>query len=212
MGTVPYPGRVDDATLVHLAAAGDREAWAGIYDRYADRLHDYCFSILRDRHEAEDALHDAFVVAAGRIDQLRDPSRLRPWLYAICRTSALARARRRARAVPTEGAADMSPAAVDEPGAEQAELARLVQDAAGGLAARDRAVLDLHLRHGLDGADLGEALGVDAHHATVVLSRVRDLVERSLGALLVARTGRRECPELDRLLAGWDGGLSPLLR
>ncbi|MGQ0520987.1 MAG: RNA polymerase sigma factor [Actinomycetota bacterium] len=203
---------MDDATLVHRAAAGDRAAWAGIYDRYADRLHDYCCSILRDRHEAEDALHDAFVVAAGRIHQLRDPSRLRPWLYAICRTSALARARRRARAVPTEGAADMSPAAVDEPGAERAELARLVQDAAGGLAARDRAVLDLHLRHGLEGAELGEALGVDAHHAAVLLSRVRDLVERSLGALLVARTGRRECPELDRLLAGWDGGLSPLLR
>lgn len=214
MGCVPYRVGVEDAALVHRARAGERDAWSAIYDRYADRLHDYCWSILRDHHEAEDALHDAFLAAADRLPQLRDPDRLRPWLYAICRTQALGRARRRSKVVPTEGAGDMT-AAVEPapaPAAEHAELAALVHDAAGGLAPRDRAVLDLHLRHGLDGADLGEALGVGAHHATVLLSRVRASVERSLGALLVARTGRRECSELDALLAGWDGTLSPLLR
>ena len=213
-------GPVDDTELVHQARGGSRAAWGEIYDRYADQLHDYCYTILRDRHEAEDALHDAFMAAAGRLDQLRDPARLRPWLYAICRTQALGRARRRGRVVPTEEVVGVSggPGATATPPvgpaerAEQSELARLVQDAAGGLAPRDRSVLALHLRHGLDGADLGEALGVDAHHANVLLSRVRDQVERSLGALLVARTGRQECPELDRILAGWDGGLTPLLR
>ena len=30
-----------------------------------------------------------------------------------------------------------------------------------------------------------------------------------LGALLVARTGRRACPDLDMLLDGWDGELTP---
>ena len=203
---------MDDATLVHRAATGDREAWAVIYDRYADSLHDYCWSILRDHHEAEDALHDSFMAAAAKLPQLREPSRLRPWLYSICRTQALARTRTRSRLVPTEGTDDMTPPSADQPVAEQHELARLIQDAAGGLAPRDRAVLDLHLRHGFEGAELGEALGVNAHHATVLLSRVRDQVERSLGALLVARMGRKDCPELDRLLAGWDGRLSPLLR
>jgi hypothetical protein len=108
----------------------------------------------------------------------------------------------------------MTPATFDDVtgGAEGAELRTLVWDAAAGLPADDRALLDLHLRQGLDGADLGEALGVSAHNATVRLGRVRDLVERSLGALLVSRTGRRDCPELDGLLAGWDGGLTPLLR
>lgn len=56
------------------------------------------------------------------------------------------------------------------------------------------------------------ALGVKEHHATVLLGRVREHVDRSLGALLVARTGRRDCRELDELLSGWDGSLSPLLR
>ncbi len=92
---------MDDAALVAAARRGDQAAWGTIYDRYADRLHDHCWSILRDEHEAADALHDAFVNAARALPQLRDPSRLRPWLYAIARNEAFRRHRQRARVVPT---------------------------------------------------------------------------------------------------------------
>lgn len=206
---------MDDAQLARRAATGERAAWGEIYDRYADRLHDYCFSILRDRHEAADALHEAFLTASTKIGQLRDPERLRPWLYAICRTQALAMVRHRSRETPSDSVSDMAeliPMFSAADGVEVQELRRLVWEAAGGLAPRDRSVLDLHLRHGLEGKELGEALGVNPHHATVLLSRVREQVERSLGALLVGRLGRRDCPQLDELLAGWDGSLTPLLR
>ena len=88
---------MDDAALVQAARSGDGAAWGAIYDRYADKLHDHCHRILRDRDEAADALHDAFLAASAHLDQLRDPSRLRPWLYSICRHEALKRARRRDR-------------------------------------------------------------------------------------------------------------------
>lgn len=208
----PYARSMEDAELARRAADGDQAAWAAIYDRYADRLHDYCHSILRDRHEAADALHDAFVTAATKIGQLRSADRLRPWLYAICRTQSLAALRRRTRETPDDAVADMTPPTYDHSGYADAELRRLVADAAGGLAAKDRAILDLHLRHGLEGKDLAEALGVSAHTATVQLGRVRGHVERSLSALLVGRTGRGDCPDLDAILAGWDGELSPLIR
>lgn len=203
----------DDAALVSRARTGDREALAAIYDRYADRLHDFCFSILRDRQEAADAFHDAFVAAAQRLDQLRDPSKLRPWLFAVARHEALRRARARSRQVPTEEFEDMKADGPDEGRAiDQGEAARLVWAAAAGLSERDRALLDLNLRHGLEGQDLADAVGVDVSHAYVLMSRLRDQVERSLGALLVARYARRDCPELTKLLAGWDGRFSPLIR
>src|SRR6266540_1508311 len=167
-----------DAELVAAAMAGDRGAFAAIYDRYADRLHDFCWSLLRDRDEAADATQDAFLVAAERLGQLRDPERLRPWLYAVARSQALRRARARQRVAPEEDMIDR-PDTADGP-----EL----------------------------GAELGEAMGVSASHTYVLLSRLRDQVERSLGALLVARLGRRDCPDLARLLAGWDGRFSPLIR
>lgn len=205
---------MDDESLVRAARAGDAAGWAGIYDRYADRLHDHCWSILRDPNEASDALHDTFIAAARALPQLRDPTRLRPWLYAIARNEALRRCRARKRVTPVEAVDEMSaPLDVDlDADAHRDELRTLVWDAAAGLAPRDQAMLDLHLRQGLEGADLAQALGVSDSHARVLLTRLRDQVERSLGALLVARTGRRKCDELRAILGDWDGRLSPLLR
>jgi hypothetical protein len=40
-----------DGELAH-AAAGDRQAFAAIYDRYADRLHDLCVGMLLNRDAA----------------------------------------------------------------------------------------------------------------------------------------------------------------
>lgn len=206
---------MDDVAVATRAIEGDQQAWAEIYDACADRLYDYCYAMVRNRQEAADVLHDAFVTAAAKIGQLRDPSKLRPWLYAICRTEALAAIRRRAR----EASAAEVPEMTDTSSGSDAhrkytesELRELVVAAANGLEERDRAVLFLHLRGGLEGRELATALGVSAHHATVMLSRVREQVRRSLTALLVGRTGRGDCADLEALLRGWDGTLSPLIR
>jgi RNA polymerase sigma factor (sigma-70 family) len=204
---------MDDAALVEAARGGDGAAWGAIYDRYADKLHDHCHRILRDRDEAADALHDAFIVASHHLDQLRDPSRLRPWLYSICRHESLRRARRRNRVDLTDEIDGMSGPEVDlDRGIRTAELQDLVWSAAAGLSARDQALLDLNLRQGLEGQDLADAMGTSLNNSYVMLSRLRDQVERSLGALLIARLGREDCGELDALLQGWDGKFSPLLR
>src|ERR1700755_1865160 len=141
-----------DADLVRAAAAGDRGAFAGIYDRYADRLHDFCVGMLRDRDDAADCVQAAFCTPAARLGQLRDADKLRPWLYAIARNEALRRLRDRRR----ETVSDELPETVSvDPGPEtlaaRTELADLIADAAGGLSDRDRSVLDLAYRHGLDG-------------------------------------------------------------
>src|SRR5512132_107911 len=184
MDARPRPDARGDAELVRAATAGDRGAFAAIYDRYADRLHDFCWSVLRDREEAADASQDAFVAAAERLGQLRDPERLRPWLYAAARTQAFRRARSRARAAPqAEMANPPDPATGPGQAARRSDLRELVWNAAAGLSERDRALLDLHLRHGLEGAELAEAIGVEPSHAEMLLSRLRDQVGRSLGAL-----------------------------
>jgi RNA polymerase sigma factor (sigma-70 family) len=203
-----------DADLVASARAGDRDAFAAIYDRYADPLHDFTYSVLRDRDEAADATHDTFLIAAQRLGQLREPSKLRPWLYAIARHEALRRARARGREQATD-VADLEAASTEptpEANVGRAETIATVWEAAGGLSARDRALLDLHVRQGLQGQALGDAIGVTAHHADVLMSRLRTQVARSIGALLVARGGRRDCPELEAVLADWDGTFSPLWR
>ncbi|MDT5187881.1 MAG: hypothetical protein QOI28_132 [Mycobacterium sp.] len=91
-----------DADLVAAAAAGDRIAFAAIYDRYANRLHDFCVGMLRDRDAAADCVQDAFCTAATKLTQLRDPDKLRPWLDSIARNEALRHQRERRREEPTD--------------------------------------------------------------------------------------------------------------
>jgi RNA polymerase sigma factor (sigma-70 family) len=204
-----------DAVLVERVLAADRDAFAQVYDRYGGKLFDFAYSMLRHREDASDAVADSFILFAERLPQLRDPDRLRPWLYAITRSECLRRlkARKRVAYGGEEQLIEMADDAISpDQYAEQAALRDLVWDAAAGLAERDRALLDLHLRQGLEGAELGEAMGTTAANAYVMLNRLRAQVERSLGALLIARLGRDDCPDLLDLLRDWDGSFSVLVR
>ncbi len=94
--------------------------------------------------------------------------------------------------------------------AERAELRELVRSAIDGLNPGERDVIELSLA--LEGDDLADALGVSRNHAHALLSRARSQLERSVGALIVARTGRADCAGLDAMLAGWDRQLTVLMR
>lgn len=206
----------DDATLARAAAAGDRVAFAEIYDRYADRLHDFCVGMLRDRESAADCVQDVFVTAATKLVQLREPDRLRSWLYAIARSEALSRIRARKREQLSEELPDM-PSGEADPAtmAARGELAELIRQASGGLTDRDRVVLELAYRQGLDGPELADALGVTPRNANTLVERLRETIARSLGALLVCRRTTADperCPELAAILDQWDGELTVLMR
>ncbi|MGI9644499.1 MAG: sigma-70 family RNA polymerase sigma factor, partial [Ilumatobacteraceae bacterium] len=67
-------------------------------------------------------------------------------------------------------------------------------------------------RQGLAGADLADALGVTQQRCHVLVNRMRDRVGRSIGALTVARYGRKDCDELQQLLRDWDGSFDPRIR
>jgi RNA polymerase sigma factor (sigma-70 family) len=202
-----------DRDIVAAIIAGDPAGLAAAYDRYAASLHAYCATLLGEPADAADAVQDAFVIAAVKLSGLRDADRLRPWLYAVARNECHRRLRARARQAGLDEAAEAADEYVDiSQLAERAELRSLVRAALGGLNPGDREVIELNLRHDLVGADLAEALGVPPNQGYALASRARGQLERSLGALLVARAGRSDCADLSALLAGWDGELTPLLR
>lgn len=209
-----------DAELVAAYVAGRSDAFADIYDRYADQLYDTAAAMLRDREEAADAVQDVFVLAASKLPQLRDHDRLKPWLFAILRNDVYRRTKRRSRTIATDFSApgaDMAALDQDVEGRtvdqiQGAELTELVRAAAQGLDDRDREVLELSARQGLQGTDLADALGVSAQQSYGLVHRMRERAERSLTAYCVARAGRRDCPELDTLLTSWDGEFSVLVR
>jgi len=202
-----------DREIVAAVVAGDPAGLAAAFDTYAAVLHVYCRSLLAEPADAADAVQDTFVIAAARLGGLRDPDRLRPWLYAVARNECLRRLRGRARIAALDEAAEMTDtAAGPAEEADRASVTELVTAAVAGLNPGDREVIELTLRHDLDGGELADALGVPVNQAHALASRARGQLERSLGALLVARAGRGECEELRAILDGWDGKLTILLR
>ncbi len=202
-----------DREIVAAIVAGQPAGLAAAYDQYAAALHAYCRSLLAEPADAADAVQDTFIIASAKLDGLRDPDRLRPWLYAVARNECRRRLRARASAAPLDEAGEVTDESADVGvDAERAELRMLVGAALAGLNPGEREIIELNLRHELDGADLADALGVPRNQAHALASRARSQFETSLGALLVARTGREDCPELDDILANWDGQLTVLLR
>ena len=97
-GRDDYVEHMSDSEVVASIVAGNPEGLAAAYDKYAGDLYGYCQSLLRDPNDAADAVQDTFVIAASKLGGLRDPERLRAWLFAILRNlhiDAYRQARRR---------------------------------------------------------------------------------------------------------------------
>jgi RNA polymerase sigma factor (sigma-70 family) len=201
-----------DADIVTAIVAGDPEGLAAAYDKYAGDLYSYCQSLLQNPNDAADAVQDTFVIAASKLAGLRDPERLRAWLFAVARNECMHRLKSRHAAAPLQDAPEPADDSVDVGGeAERAETVALVRAAVGGLNDGERDVIN-QLWHGLDVPEVAAVLGVSRNHAHTLFSRARNQLEASVGVLLVGRAGRRDCATLDSLLGDWDGRLTALLR
>jgi RNA polymerase sigma factor (sigma-70 family) len=202
-----------DREIVDSIVEGDPAGLGAAYDQYASGLYAYCRSLLAEPADAADAVQDTFIIAAAKVSGLREPERLRSWLYSVARNECHGRLRAKAMAAPLNEAAEMIEDVADlGEDVEQAELRDLVWAALSGLNPGEREIIELNLRHELDGADLADALGVPRNQAHALASRARSQFEASLGVLLVARYGQEYCAELASILDGWDGELTVLIR
>ena len=93
-----HPPPIDaehDRQVVLAITAGDPAGIAMAYDRYAAALYGYCHWMLHDSADAAESLQDTFVLAATTLSDLPEPSKLRPWLFALARNECRRRIRPR---------------------------------------------------------------------------------------------------------------------
>lgn len=208
-----YRKPMRDRDIVAAIVANDPAGLAVAYDRYAADLFSYCQVLLTEPADAADTVQDTFVIATQKVSSLRDPDRLRPWLYAVARNECHRRLRSRDSATPLDESAEVSDDTADlGAGLEQAQIRELVWAALSGLTESEREIIELTLGHELTGADLADTLGVPRNQAHAMASRARTHFEAALGVLLVARSGQEACAELASIMTGWDGKLTVLLR
>ena len=81
---------MQDRAVVEAVIAGEADGFGAAYDQHAASLYARCHAVLPEP-EAAEAVLDTFLVAAAKLDGLRDPDRLGPWLHAVARNECLRR-------------------------------------------------------------------------------------------------------------------------
>ena len=160
-----------DAELMQRVAAGDRQAFSDLYDRFSGPLYGTALRILQDPAEAQDVVHDAFVNVwekAATFETGRGNAF--SWVLTSVRNRAIdrVRTRRRSELLANAPQADVEHLTTDAgpSGSETAvssDEARVVREAVAGLPPEQRRSLELAFFGGLTqeqiAARLGEPLG-----------------------------------------------------
>lgn len=146
------------------------------------------YLILRNEQDAEETLADTLMTAWRKIDTIRDPSRLRPWLLTTATRLAL---RRRRPIRPHVLSLDAANAVAS---ADPSPIGRLeLREAIDSLPPRMRAVLALHDVADLPTHEIAAALG---RSQNTVKSQLREGRARLRQALLDDQVERRPSGEV----------------
>lgn len=166
-----------DTDLVKAVLSGQRDHYKELVSRYERAALATATAVLRDRHGAEDAAQEAFVIAFVRLADLRKPKAFGGWLLRIVRNEAIRLARRERRIEP-----------LDETIAEKAsssnelldEQSAAVVDAVMRLSEAERLPVMLKYFDGLSVSQIAQATGSPVGTVTVRLSRARKRLRRWL--------------------------------
>jgi RNA polymerase sigma-70 factor (ECF subfamily) len=197
---------VTDADVVRSFQAGERAAFATLFDRHAPAV----AAAARARGARADAIADVvqetFERALRRAGDLRDPGRFRAWVLAIARNVAVDQARRRVATVTLDDEG-VHPAAAERGPCESAEvreLAGLVDGCLAGLSRRDATALTMITHLGFGPTDVAAALGTSETAAKVLLHRARRRLRDAVVGELLARDPSAGCATFATLAADAD--------
>ena len=146
---------LNDARLANLAAEGSTAAFSAIYERHHQELYRYCRSIVRDEHDARDALQNTMIKALRGLEGETREIALRPWLFRIAHNESISLLRKR----PTDASIDTASelVATDADPETRQRLRNLIADLEL-LAPRQRSALVMRELSGLEFDEIGEAL------------------------------------------------------
>ncbi len=151
----PVPGVID------RARAGDREAFAELYDTYVDEVYRYVLYRVRVPADAEDLTSDVFARAFAAIHRYRWQGKsFLAWLYTIARNAITDRRRRERPTVDIAdayGLAEGGPSAHDH--AVRGEQVGALLGAMRRLTGEQRRVIELRFSGDLSSAEVARKLG-----------------------------------------------------
>jgi RNA polymerase sigma-70 factor (ECF subfamily) len=186
-GESPQRSGSADVELVRRVASGDVAAVGLLYDRYASTLLPVALRILRERAEAEDVLHDAFVAVSDRAGQyVPERGSVVAWLVTLVRNLSIDRTRRRDRrgTLARDVIAHEPAPSTRSPETQAADAAQReqVRRALASLPDVQRETLEIAFFEGLSYPEIAERenvpLGTIKSRAARAIASLREALER----------------------------------
>lgn len=156
-----------EVELAQQLIAGEPGAFERFVEHFRAKIFHYSWLMCGHREDAEDVAQETLLKIFENFGQLREPERIRPWVYRIAKNACLMKRRRSAFAPATELSLDeLMPAREQRDGQLQIQIADWSQ------LPEDRA-LQAEMNHELEGA-IGE---LSETYRSVIL--LRDMEELS---------------------------------
>jgi RNA polymerase sigma-70 factor, ECF subfamily len=200
---------MSDDELIARIRGGDAALFEEIMRRYNQRLYRVARSIVKDEHEAEDVMQQAYIQAFTHLDQFAGRSQLSTWLTRITIHEALAR--RRKHQLDTHSLEDaehvMAQPDTTRPDPERlayaAELRALLESSIDALPDAYRLVFMCREVEGLTTIETADALDVGEEAVKTRLHRARAMLRRELFARAGSSTVEAfafQAPRCDRVV------------
>jgi RNA polymerase sigma-70 factor, ECF subfamily len=148
-----------------------------IWNEFAGKLRQFIRGRVTDGVEAEDLLQDVFAKLQSRLDEIRDPAKLRGWLFLVARNAIIDHYRTRKDTSPLT---ESLPADVWEHETEAKELNRVFHQILNSLPAPYREALILTQFEGLTQQELAKRLGISVSGAKSRVQRGREQLKELL--------------------------------
>lgn len=190
---------MNDLQLAAGLRSRSPDALPELLDAYGNRLFSYCWCLLRNRENAQAAVRDVLIIAAGQAGRLARNEWLGPWLYCLARREC-----RRREAVPA-GDADEP---VADPDQHHADRRLMAWNAVASMDASEVEALELACRHEVD---LTLVLGLPPVQVRALLDRARQNLELAVAAQVLINKSRA-CPDRAQVMSTWPGIATPLIR
>lgn len=175
---LPTDESVSETSIAQLAAAaraGDRSAFAELYERHARMVHGVLLARVPPA-DADDLVQEVFLAALRSLAALRDPAAFPGWLLTIARNRAndFHRQSRPLSELPDDARSNIS-----QPSTEREAHAAL--EAISALPDAYRETLILRLVEGMTGPEIAERTGLTEGSVRVNLHRGMKMLRERMG-------------------------------
>lgn len=168
----------DSSNLVERARAGDRQAFAALYETVYQDLYHFALYILKDIYDAQDVVAETVADAYEGIRKLRDKDAFRSWIFKIL-TNKCKRKLKEYAGRTTVLIADMKEAV---PESCDGTMLRdvMVREAFFALSDEERLIVSMQVFGGYKSEEIGKILHTNHNTVRSKLSRALKKMETSL--------------------------------